>query len=41
MRMKMRLKKDEEYEDATDYIESYFDNGEIDDALDDDGEGEG
>ncbi|CAG8658959.1 10335_t:CDS:2 [Funneliformis mosseae] len=31
--------KDEEYGDAMDYVESYFDNGEADDAFDDDGGG--
>ncbi|CAG8642055.1 2144_t:CDS:2, partial [Funneliformis caledonium] len=33
------FQEDEEYGDATDYVESYFDNGEADDAFDDDGGG--
>jgi hypothetical protein len=32
-----QIQEDEEYGDATDYVESYFDNGETDDAFDDDG----
>jgi hypothetical protein len=32
-----QLQEDEEYGDATDYVESYFDNGETDEAFDDDG----
>ncbi|CAG8519407.1 14386_t:CDS:2 [Funneliformis caledonium] len=30
------FQEDEEYGDAMDYVESYFDNGEADDAFDDD-----
>ncbi|GET04049.1 DNA-directed RNA polymerase III subunit RPC7-like [Rhizophagus clarus] len=33
--------EEEEYEEAADYIESYFDDGEMDDAFDGDGGGEG
>ncbi|CAI2167136.1 7695_t:CDS:2 [Funneliformis geosporum] len=33
------FQEDEEYGDATDYVESYFDNGEADDAFEDDGGG--
>ena len=32
-----QAQEDEEYGDATDYVESYFDNGETDDVFDDDG----
>ncbi|RIA87161.1 DNA-directed RNA polymerase III, subunit Rpc31 [Glomus cerebriforme] len=35
-----QVQDDEEDEDAADYVESYFDNGETDDIFDDDGGGE-
>ncbi|RIA94391.1 hypothetical protein C1645_760314 [Glomus cerebriforme] len=31
-----QVQEDEEYGDATDYVESYFDNGETDDVFEED-----